>query len=193
MLKYSQIFLGPDLVVVLVAQPVVGHAEPARGEEILAIAVMGERSRLADQRVDDVAILDLVLVPADQPRQRVHESIRIPHLDAIRVKSSFDLLADEATVDRVGVAMNVNQTARIHLTRHAKTGVDPLRRQRSQGGQLLVEPLHATGVSLSDHLLEKRQVLPSTREIPTPANHQRLIDGLLEVPVSRLVVAVLVR
>lgn len=193
MLENSQVLLGPGLVAQDFAQSVVGQAEPAIGEQILAIPVVGERSRLADQRVDDVPILNLGLLPADQPRQRVHEPIRKPHLDAIRVKPGLDRFADQTAMHRVGVAVDVDQTARIDPTPDAKTAVDPLRRQRSHRGQLLVEALPAAGVPRRHQFLEERDVRLPARKIAAAPHQQRLIDRGLEVPVGRLVVAVLVR
>ena len=193
MLENSQVLLGPEFVAVAFAQPVVRHAEPTIGEQILAIAIVGERSRLADQRVDDVPILDLGLLPTDQPRQRVHETVRIPHLDPIGIKAGLDRFADQPTVHRVGVAVDVDQTARIDPTLDAEIAVDPLRRQRSHRGQLLVEALAATGVSRRHHVLEELDVRFPARKIAAAAHQQRLIDRGFEVPVGRLVVAVLVR
>ena len=53
-------------------QHVVGHAEAAGGEQVLPVAVVGERSRLAHQPVDDVPVVDPVLAASTQPRQLLH-------------------------------------------------------------------------------------------------------------------------
>ena len=193
MLENSQVLLGPELVAVDFAQLVVRHAESTIGEQILAIPVVGERPRLADQRVDDVPILNLGLLPADQPRQRVHEPIRVPHLDPIGIKAGLDRFADQTTVHRVGVAVDVDQAARIDPTLDAETAVDPLRRQRSHRGQLLVEALATAAVSDRHHLLEEFDVRLAARKIAAAPHQQRLIDRGFEVPVGRLVVPVLVR
>jgi hypothetical protein len=47
---------------VFLAQPIIGQAEAAVGEQILAIPIVGERAGLADQLIDDVPIVDRVLV-----------------------------------------------------------------------------------------------------------------------------------
>jgi hypothetical protein len=51
-----------------VLQHVVGHPEPAGREHRVAVAVLLERSGLAHQPVDDVAVLDAMLPPAPEPR-----------------------------------------------------------------------------------------------------------------------------
>ena len=45
-------------------QRVVGAAEGQAGEQIVAVAVVGERARLAHQRPDDVAVVDAMLAAA---------------------------------------------------------------------------------------------------------------------------------
>jgi hypothetical protein len=47
---------------VFLAQPIVGQAEAAVGEQILAIPIVFERAGLADQLIDDVPIIDRMLV-----------------------------------------------------------------------------------------------------------------------------------
>ena len=50
------------------SERVVGPAEGQAGEQIVAVAVVGERTRLADQRPDDVAVVNAMLTMAEQPR-----------------------------------------------------------------------------------------------------------------------------
>lgn len=123
-MQQTQILLGADALAVFLDQSVERHAEAAGREQILAVAVVGKRARLANQRGDDVPVLHRVLVPAHQSRQRVHEPIRIPHLDAIREQPGFDRLADEPTVNRVGVAVNVDQAARIDPATQTQAAVE---------------------------------------------------------------------
>jgi len=192
-LKNSQVFLGIGPFLLFLAEAVVSHAKSAGGEEIFATAIVGERSGLADQRVDDVPVLNLVLVPPDQSRQRVHTLVRVPHLHAIGEESGFDLLTNEPTVHGVGVAVDVDQAARIDPTRHAKVAVDPLGRQRSQRGSIPIEASTALRVPRSGLRLQERGILLAVREVAAAPHQKGLIDGTLEVPVSRLVVPVLVR
>jgi hypothetical protein len=192
-LKDSQVFLGPRPFALFLAEPVVGHAEAAGREQILAVAILGKRSRLADQRVDDVPVLHLVLVPPDQSRQRVHTVVRVPHLDPIGEESGLDRFADEPTVHRVRVAVDVDEAARIDPAWHAKSPVDSLGRQWSQRGSIRIEARTTFRVPRGRLRVQERGVLLAAREVPAAPQQKGLIDGTLEVPVSRLVVPVLVR
>jgi hypothetical protein len=116
---------------VFVLQPVVGHAKAAVGEQVLAITVVVEGARLAHQLVDDVPVVDRVLVAPDQPRQRVHLGSRVPDLHTFGMQPGFDFLADQTAVHRVGVAVDVDQAARVHAHRQPQATVLPLRRQWS--------------------------------------------------------------
>jgi hypothetical protein len=188
-----QVVLGPEPFVAAFAEPVVGQAEPRRREQVVAVGVMRERARLADQRIDDVAVVDRVPVAADQPRQRVNVPVRVPDLDAVGEQPGFDLLADEPAVDRIRVAVNVDQAAGIDPAGHLQTGRQPLLGQGSQDRQLFREAIRAAGVPRRHDLLQEGRVLRTAGELAAAAEQQRLIDGGLEVPVRRLRVAVLVR
>ena len=116
-----QILAGAVAFVAAGTEAIVGHAEPRRREQIVAVGIIRERARLADQRIDDVPIIDEVLVAAHQPRQCPDALIREPDLDAVGKKPRFDLLVDQPTVHRVDVAVDVNQAAAVHATRHFQT------------------------------------------------------------------------
>lgn len=173
-------------------QSIEGQTEPAGREQILAVAVVLERAGLANQRVDDVPVLHRVLVPTHQSWQGVGELIRIPQLDAVGEQAGLDRLADQPAVNRVGVAVDVDQAARIDSASQAQATVDPCRRQRTQRRQLLVEAVGAAGVACGDQNLKERDVLGPADEVATAPHEKRLIDCTLEVAVGRLVVAVLV-
>jgi len=118
-LQDPQVLAGAHRRRVLRAQPIVGLAKTAVGEQILAIPIILKGARFAHQLVDDVPIVDGVLVASHQSRQRVHATSRVPDFHAVRIQSSLDLLANQAAVHRVHVAMNVDQTSPVH--RHRQT------------------------------------------------------------------------
>ena len=190
--EQAQVLLGTGPRAVFLDQSVERQAEPGGREQVLAVPVVRERARLAHQRVDDVPVMDRVPVPTDQPRERVHEPVRVPHLDTVGEQPGLDRLADQPAVDRVRVAVDVDQAARIDPAPDPQAAVDAPRRQRVQRRQLLVEPVPATGIACGDQALEELEVLGPVDEVAGPAHQQGLIDGALEVPVGRLVVAVLV-
>jgi hypothetical protein len=89
MVQQRQVFLGLPAFVELLPEAVVGQAEAGGREEVLAIGIVGEGSRLSHQRIDHVPVMHRVLVPADQSRQRVGEHVRVPDLDAVGVEPGF--------------------------------------------------------------------------------------------------------
>ena len=177
----------------LVPQPVIGHPKAAVGEQVLAIAVILEGAGLAHQLVDDVPIVDRVLVASHEPRQRVDLHSRVPDFHAVGVQPGFNLLADQAAVDRVGVAVNVDQAPGVHTHRKPQTTSQPLHRQRPQHGELLGMSLAPARVAHGDHRLEEPQVFLAAAEVPAATQQQGLVHSRLKVPVRRLTVAVLVR
>jgi hypothetical protein len=187
-----QVVLGAEPFVAAVAEPVVGQAEPRRREQVIAVGVVGERPRLPHERIDDVPVVDRVPVAADQPRQRVDVPVRVPHLDPVGEQAGLDGLADQPAVDRVGVAVDVDQAAGVDPARHLQARRQPLLGQGPQRPHLLGEPVGAARVPRRHDLPEEGRVLVPVGERAAPPQQQRLIDGRLEVPVRRLRVPVLV-
>lgn len=192
MVQNLQIFLRGLLFVEASAELIVGGAEPRRRKQVLAVGVVGERARLPHQLVDDVPIVDLVVVAADQSRHRIHELIRVPDLDAIGVQPGFHGVANEPTVHRIDAAMKVNQTAGVDAATHLQATVESKIGQGAERGQLFVEAITAASVAGLHHFLQKHCVLIAAGEVATTTHEQCLIDGRFEMPVRRLRIAVLV-
>ena len=181
------------LLRLLLPQAVVGQPEAARREQVVAVAVVGERPRLAHQPVDDVPVLDAVLAPATQPRQPFDLLLRVPHLQVVGVDADLDPLADQPADHRVGVAADVDGAATIDAHRHSLAGVQTLRRQRPQHGCLLLEAPEPAPVALGEQRTHERRVVGAAGEVATAAQQQGLVEGALEPVVALLDVAVLVR
>jgi hypothetical protein len=130
MLQNPQVLARGDPRSVLVSQSVIGQAKAAIGEQVLAIAVILKGTRLTHQLIDDVPIVDRVLVASHQPRQGIDLGSRVPDLHAVGMQPGFDFLAHQAAVDRVGVAVNVEQAPLVHPHRKPQATVLPLRRKR---------------------------------------------------------------
>jgi hypothetical protein len=175
-----------------VAQGVIGPAERAAGEQVLAIAVVGERARLAHQPVDDVAIRHPVLPLPVQPRQHVDAPLCVPDLDPLRVQPRLDPLADQPAGHRVDVARHPDRAARAHLDPQPPTRLQPPRRQRSQPRHLLGQAFPPPRVELAEQLPHERPVGVAAGEVAAAAEHQGLVEGALELAVALLGVAVLV-
>lgn len=174
------------------AQHVVGDAERGRREQVLPVPVRRERTRLADQPVDHVPVRDPVLTPTPQPRHPLHHLLRVPHLHVLGVQPDLDPLPDQPARHRVRVPADVDRAARVHLRLDATRRLEPTRRQRTQ-------LLHLPGllrttirVQLTEQIPEVLLVRLATREVPAVAEHQLLVESLLEPPVPLLDVPVLV-
>lgn len=63
-----QILASRSLFDTLGPQSVIGEPKSTRPEHVLAIAVVLERPRLADQLIDDVTVVHGVLVTSHKPR-----------------------------------------------------------------------------------------------------------------------------
>lgn len=101
---------------VLRYQAVIGQPEHAGGKQLLPIAVLGKRSRLAHQPVNDVPVIHPLLVATPQTRQPLDQMLRVPDLHPFGIKPRLDHLADQPAGHRVAVPLQVNQAARIHAT-----------------------------------------------------------------------------
>jgi hypothetical protein len=188
----AQILLGGTLRLLL-GQAVVGQAEAAGWEQLVAVAVAGERPRLAHQPVDDVPVGDPVLAPAAQPRQPLDQALGVPDLDVVGEKPGLHPLPDQPAGHRVGVTDDVDGAATVHPHPDALVGVEALPRQRPQQGQLLDQSRLPALVPLREQLPQERLVRRPAGEVPAAAQHQRLVQRPLELPVALLHVAVLVR
>jgi hypothetical protein len=130
MLQNLQVRTPRHVGSVFLLQPVVGHAKAAVGEQVFAITVVVKGARLAHQLVDDVPVVDRMLVTPHQPRHRVHLRSRVPDFHTLGIEPGFDFLADQTAVHGVGVAVNVDQAARVHAHRQPQATVLSLRWQR---------------------------------------------------------------
>jgi hypothetical protein len=130
-----------------VLQQVVGHSEPAGREHRIAVAVLLERPGLADQPVDDVAVLDAMLAPAPEPRQGVQLPGPVPDLESLGTDMDIDLLADQAAGQRVGVAADMDRAARIDPGLEPPGHLQPASRQRRQHGHFLMKTLLSMGIA----------------------------------------------
>jgi hypothetical protein len=173
-------------------QGVVGQPKLARREQIVAVAIVGERARLAHQPVDHVPILDAVLAPASQTRQLVHAPLRVPNLDPLGEHAGLDPLADQSASHRVDVLVHMDGATAVHAHPHALARLQTPRRQRPQHGLFLGEACLSACVLLHKQLTQERLVGRAVGKIPAATQEQRLLQGTLEAMMTLLDVAVLV-
>ena len=174
------------------AQHVIGHAEPARGEQRGAVLIAGEGAGLAHQPVDDVPIIDALFLLATQTRQALDAALGVPHFQVLGVDPDIDALADEPAVHRIEIALHADQAALRHRHAHALATLLAAGRQRPQQWPLLVQTFLPARVPPPRHLAQEGQILRPLGEIAAATQQQRLLDRLLEVTVRRFHVAVFV-
>jgi hypothetical protein len=189
-MKQRQVFLSLTAFIEPFAEAVVSLAEPCRREQIVAEDVVRECSRLPHQRVDHMAVMHRMLVPTDQPGQRVGELVRVPDLDAVSEEPGFHPFADQSAMHRVGAAVNVDQAARIDAATHLEATRQPHIRQRLQRRDLFREAISTSFVADLHHLLKEANVIVAAGEVSTASQQQRLLDGDFEVVMRRLGIAV---
>jgi hypothetical protein len=173
-------------------QGVIRQPEDARREQLLAVAVLGKRPRLAHQPVDDVPVVDALLVSATQPRQHLDPLLRVPDLQVLHEQSHLNTLADQPAGHRVTVPPDVDQAPLIDLHLQSLARLQPPRRQRPQHRLFLRQPRPPARVELPQELTQELRVRLPVDEVATASQHQRLVHSLLEPPVPLLDVAVLV-
>jgi hypothetical protein len=173
-------------------QRVVGPPEGARREQLLPVAVLGERPRLAHQPVDDVAVVHPALAPPAQPRQHLDPPLGVPDLQVLDEQPHLHLLADQPAGHRVAVAADVDQAALVHPRPQPLARLEPPRRQGPQHRHLLRQPRPPAGVQLRQQLPQEGHVGVAVGEVPAAAQPQCLVHRLLKAAVPLLDVAVLV-
>ena len=176
----------------LFEQGIIGHAEAAAREQVGLVAVIGKRPRLADQPVDDVAVIHAMLAATPQPGQHVDLLLAVPHLDPLGVLPGLDPLANQAAGHRVDVAFDTDEAARLHPHPQPLTRLQPTLRQGTQAGQLLGQASLPTAIALAHQLLQEHCVGIAMGEVAAAPQQQALLQGLLELVMALLAVAVLV-
>ena len=79
----------------IVTEHVVSDAEPAGGKHLLTILIVRKRARLANQRIDDVAIVDRDLLLANQSRHGLNGVTMMSHGDLFGSNAHIHLPADQ--------------------------------------------------------------------------------------------------
>ena len=167
--QQGQVLFGLPAFVEGSPEAVGGQPETRRREEVVAVSVVRERPRFADQRVDDVTVVHRVLVPPDQTRQRVGELVREPDFDAVGVEPGLHPFADQPAVDRIVAAVDVDQAPGIDAAAHLEPAGLTLLGKVLQSRDLLGETIPPTPVADGHQVPEKSDVLLATGEVPAAA------------------------
>ena len=92
-----------------ITQGVISDAELARRKHLFAILVIGERPRLTDQRIDEMAIIDRHTVLAHQSRHRLHGVALVGDCDLLGAHAYIDALPNQTTRNRIRVGSHVDR------------------------------------------------------------------------------------
>ena len=71
-LQYLQVFAGGNLGRMSLAQLVVGHAKVTGRKHVFLVLVVLEGTRLTNQRIDDMSIIDRMLTSTSQSRHALN-------------------------------------------------------------------------------------------------------------------------
>ena len=176
----------------LLLQQVVGHPKPAGRKHRVAVAVLLERPGLADQPVNDVAVLDAMLASASKPRQSLQPSGTVPDIKGLGPDVNINVFANQSARQRIGIAADVNRAPRIDPSLEPSGHLQPPRRQRRQHGHFLEKTLLSVGIASGHELAKEDLIVASGGEIAASTQHQSLVDGLLETVMTLLDIAIFV-
>ena len=160
--------------------------------QVLAINVARKRSRLSYQPVDDMPIVDPVLRLATQSFHPLHPLAGIPHLDLLHANARLDPFPTQPRRHRVCVLLHLDRRALAHPHTLTFACLQPTLGQWSQTHLLLGKPARPARVSPGHQCAQKLLVLLATAKVPAAAQHQLLLQRLLETPMPLLAISVLV-
>jgi hypothetical protein len=159
--------------------------------QILPVHVPRKRSGLPHQPADDVPVVDVMLVLAPQAWHPLHQLLGVPDLDLLQADPCLDLLATQPRRHRVGVVFHPDRAATPHAHPHALQGLQALRRQRPQVRQLRGYLGRSAGIAPRLHGQDELPVVLPAGKIAAATQQQGLFHRLLEVPMRRLHVPIL--
>lgn len=175
------------------SQRVPRHAKTARRKHFFAILIVGESTRFSHQRINDVAIINGRLVLADNARHRLNQMTMMSHRNLFSTDAKIDELTNQATRYRIGVGAHVDRAA----ATDANALDDVVRVEHCVGQSLqmskVIKKLPATIlVGSFDQIFHEGDIRFASIKIPTAAQHQRLIDTILEMSVGGFHVSIFV-
>ena len=175
------------------SQRVPRHAKTARRKHLFAILIAGEGTRFSYQRINDVAIIDGGLVLADDSWHRLDQMTMMRHSNLFGTDAKIDELTDQPTWYRIRVGSHIDCAAATDASVFDDVvGVEHCIGQSSQMSKVVKELLATIVVGSFDQIFHEGDISFSSFKVATAAQHQRLIDTILEMPVGGFHVAVFV-
>lgn len=131
-------------------QLVIGHAESRRGVHVVHVFVVDKRTRLADQRVNHVAKVDVFFAITKLSRHPFEAFVPVPKFKMVLVNAYFESQADILAADRIGISLHANDTVGLHWHKDRSAGTATLRRQRAERRDFFTKPLFSRDVATAD-------------------------------------------
>jgi len=188
-----EILLDGGLFRRVLEQLIIGHAEAGRGVHVIDVLVVDKRTRLADQRVDHVAKVNVFLALAELSRHPLLAFILIPKFQMVLVNAYLDLQADILAADGIGISLHTDDAVGLHRHQDRSAGTAPLGRQRAEGREFFPKGFFSRGVATADELTHEGHVVIRTEEVTASTQAQGLVQGILQVTMRRLHVSVFMR
>lgn len=156
------------LLRVSAAQRVVSEPEHAGGKHLLAVFVIRKGSRLADQRINDVTIINRHQFLTRQSRHRLNEVALVSHRDLLGPDPDIHLLSNQPAGNRIRVGPHLNGAAFADAqARQLVVGLHPFGRQCMETGLLFEETLLPIRIGPADQVFNKLHVVLTAGEVPT--------------------------
>lgn len=175
------------------SQRVPRHAKTARRKHLFAILIAGEGARFSYQRINDVAIIDGRLVLADDSRHRLDQMTMMRHSNLFGTDAKIDELTDQPTRYRIRVGTHIDCAAATDASvLYDVVGVEHGVGQSLQMSKVIQKLLSTIVVGSFNQIFHEGDVGFSSFKVATAAQHQRLIDTILEMSVRGFHVAVFV-
>jgi hypothetical protein len=177
-------FVG-HLLCVVFSQYVPCHPKRAGGKHFLAVSVVCEGARLANQRIDDVAIIDRRLVFSDQSRHDLDDMSLMSHRDLFGGHTHVDRLTNQPTGDRIRIGSHLNRAAfgDSHALQHV-VRVEAFVGQSAEARSFFGESFSPIGVGSGNDLFHETHVLFAAGKLTTATKQQRLIEAIFDVSVG---------
>lgn len=146
--------------------------------------IVGKRARFSHERIDDVAIVDGCLILADDARHRLNLMTMMSHRDLFGTDANFNALTDQTARHRIRVGPHMNGTAASDS--HGLNDVvrvEPCVGKTMEMRDVILKLLSSIGIGSLHKFFDKCDVLFASRKVPAAAQHQRLLDAILDVSV----------
>ena len=175
------------------SQRIPRHAKNSRRKHLFAISIAGEGARFSHQRINNVTIIDGRLVLADNSRHRLNQMALVRYSNLFGTDAKVDALTDQPTRYRIRVGTHLDCAAAPDASvLDDVVGVEHCVGQSLQMSKVIKKLLSTIGVGSFDQIFHEGDISFSSFKVATAAQHQRLIDTVLEMSVGGFHVAVFV-